>query len=148
MHWKKSLLVIHKILRLFVNTLTVDEKHHLLNRGNLTEPIQIQLSQKQKFSSLFFFAFLKVILNFKHLPKENGPNRWCISGNTDSEKQGEINVQKALFQRTRRDTTWQMYRTAVAIWMRAPLQYLLITIKVVALEKVSFIDTQNPKTVC
>ena len=32
--------------------------------------------------------------------------------------------------------------------MTAPLQDLLITVKVVALEKVSFIDTQNPKTVC
>ena len=32
--------------------------------------------------------------------------------------------------------------------MTAPLQYLLITVKVIALEKVSFSDTQNPKTVC
>ena len=32
--------------------------------------------------------------------------------------------------------------------MAAPLQYLLITVKVVALEKVSFSDTQNPKVVC
>ena len=32
--------------------------------------------------------------------------------------------------------------------MTAPLQYLLITLKVVALEKVSFSDTQNPETVC
>ena len=29
--------------------------------------------------------------------------------------------------------------------MAEPLQYLLITVKVVALEKVSFSDTQNPK---
>ena len=32
--------------------------------------------------------------------------------------------------------------------MTAPLQDLLITVEVVALEKVSFSDTQNPKTVC
>ena len=32
--------------------------------------------------------------------------------------------------------------------MAAPLQYLLVTVKVVALEDVSFSDTQNPKTVC
>ena len=32
--------------------------------------------------------------------------------------------------------------------MTAPLQNLLITVKGVALEKVSFSDTQNPKTVC
>ena len=63
--------MIHKILRLFVNTLTVDDKHYLLNRDNLTQPIQIQLSQKQKIFSEFFFAFLKSILNFKHLPKKD-----------------------------------------------------------------------------
>ena len=41
-----------------------------------------------------------------------------------------------------------MGRKNVAISMTAPLQYLLITVKVVALEEVSFSDTQNPKTVC
>ena len=62
--------MIHKILRLFVNTLTVDDKHYLLNRDNLTEPIQMQLSKKQKKFSEIFFEFLKSILNFKHLPKK------------------------------------------------------------------------------
>ena len=38
--------MIHKILRFFVNTLTVDEKHYLLTRGNLTQTIYTQLSQK------------------------------------------------------------------------------------------------------
>ena len=32
--------------------------------------------------------------------------------------------------------------------MTAPLQHLSITVKVVAIEKVSLSDTQNPKTVC
>ena len=41
-----------------------------------------------------------------------------------------------------------MGRKSVAISMAGPLQYLLITVKVVALEKVSFSDTQNPKAVC
>ena len=62
--------MIHKILRLFVNTLRVDDKHYLLNRDNLTQPIQMQLSQKQKTFSEFFFAFSKSILDFKHLPKK------------------------------------------------------------------------------
>ena len=65
--------MIHKILRLFVNTLTVNDKHYLLNRDNLTQTIQIQLSQKQKTFFEFFFAFLKSILNFKHLPKKDDP---------------------------------------------------------------------------
>ena len=71
---KSLFLVIHKILRLFVNTLTVNDKDYLLNRDNLTHPIQIQLSQKQKTFSEFDFAFLKSILNFKHLPEKDGPH--------------------------------------------------------------------------
>ena len=43
-----SPLVLCKILRLFVNTLTADDRYSLLNRRNLTEPIQILLSQKKK----------------------------------------------------------------------------------------------------
>ena len=65
--------MIHKILGVFVNKLTVNDKHYLLNRDTLTQPIQIQLSQKQKIFSEFFFAFLKSILNFKHLPKKDDP---------------------------------------------------------------------------
>ena len=50
-------LVIHKVLKIFVNTLTVDEKHYLVNRDNLTEPIEVELSQKQETFSEFSFAF-------------------------------------------------------------------------------------------
>ena len=74
MRWKKSLLVIDKIQRLFVNTLTADDKRYLLNRDILAQRIQMQLSQKQKTFSEFFFAFLKSILNFKHLPKKDDPH--------------------------------------------------------------------------
>ena len=65
--------MIHKILRLFVKALTVDEKHYLLTRENLTETIQVKLSQKEKTFFQFFFAFLKSILNFKHLRKKDDP---------------------------------------------------------------------------
>ena len=41
-----------------------------------------------------------------------------------------------------------MGRKTVAISMAESLQHLLITVKVVALEKVSFSDTQNPKALC
>ena len=60
--------MIHKILRLFVNTLTVDDKYYLFNKVNLTQPIQMQLSKKEKKFSEIFIAFLESILNFKHLP--------------------------------------------------------------------------------
>ena len=62
--------MIHKILALFVNTLTVDEKRYLLTRGKLTQTIEIQLSQNQKIFFELFFAVLKTLLHFKHLPKK------------------------------------------------------------------------------
>ena len=52
-----------------------------------------------------------------------------------------------MFHRTRGETTRHMGRKTIAISMAEPLQYLLITVKVIALEKVSFSDTQNPKAV-
>ena len=70
MRWKKSLLVIHKILGLFVNTFTANDKHYLLNRETFAQRIQMQLSQKQKTFSEFSFAFLKSVLNFKHYRKK------------------------------------------------------------------------------
>ena len=71
---EKSLLVIHKILRLVVNTLTAEDKHYLLNRDNLTQPIQMQLYHKQTKMLIFFLAFLKSIFNFKHFPKKDDPH--------------------------------------------------------------------------
>ena len=108
----------------------------------------MQLSQKKKTFSEFFFQFLKSILNFQHLPKKDDPRSRCISRNTGSEKYGRINVQKPVFQISLRETTTQMGRKTVAISMVEFLKYLLITVKVVALEKISFSDTQNPKGVC
>ena len=40
------MLVLCKILGLFVNTLPDDDKYSLLDRDNLTQEIQILLSQK------------------------------------------------------------------------------------------------------
>ena len=79
--------MIHKILRLLINTLTVDEKHYLLTRENLTQTIQIQLSQKQKTFFLFVFAFLKSKINLKHLPKN-----MTLRADVFSEKLGPENM--------------------------------------------------------
>ena len=56
--------------------------------------------------------------------------------------------EKAVFQKTLRETTRQIGRNIVAILMIAPFQYLLITVPVVAFEEVSFSDTQNSKAIC
>ena len=85
---KKSLLVICKISRLFPNTLSADGKYSLLNRDNLTQPIQMEVSRKQKTFSEFFSAFLKSSLNFEHFQKKDDSHSWGISKFTESEKQG------------------------------------------------------------
>ena len=67
---KKPLLGTYKISRLFPNTLSVDRKYSLLNRDNLTQPIQMKKKWKQKTFSEFFSAFLKSCLNFEHFQKK------------------------------------------------------------------------------
>ena len=62
--------MIYKILRLFVNTLTADDKYSLLNSDNLTLQTHMHLSQKQKTFSGFFFAFFKARLNFESFQKK------------------------------------------------------------------------------
>ena len=80
------MLVLSKFLRLLVKTLTDDEKYSLLYRENLTEPIQILLSQKRKTFSQFFSAFLKSTLTFENFQKKDDPDSRCSSQITVSEK--------------------------------------------------------------
>ena len=68
--WKKSLFLTCQILGLLVNTLAADEKHPVLTRDNLTVPIQMQLSPKQKKFSHFFATFSKSRINFKYFVKK------------------------------------------------------------------------------
>ena len=63
---KKSLLVTWKFSRLFPKRLSADGKYCLLNRDNLTQPIQMQLSRKRKSFSDFLSAVSKSSLNFEH----------------------------------------------------------------------------------
>ena len=82
---KKSLLLTCKILGLLVNTLADDEKYPVLNRDNLTIPIQLQLSEKPKNFSQFFAAILKFTLNFENFSRKDDPESFCIFEITDSE---------------------------------------------------------------
>ena len=80
------MLVLCKILGLFVNTLTDDDKYSLPYRDNLTQPIQILLSQKRKTFSQLFSQFSKSTLNFEHFQKKDHPHSRVISKITVSEK--------------------------------------------------------------
>ena len=80
------MLVLCKILGLFVNTLTDDEKYSLLYRHNLTQEIQILLSQKPKTFSKLSSEIFKPTLNFERFEKKVDPQSRCSSQITVSEK--------------------------------------------------------------
>ena len=79
------MLVLCKILRQFVNTLTDYDKYYLFFRDSLTQPIQKPLSQKKNTFSQFFYAFLKSTLNFEHFQQKDDPHSRCMSQITVSE---------------------------------------------------------------
>ena len=82
---KTSLLLTCQILGLLVNTRTADKMYRVLNGDNLTIPIKIQLSQKQRTSSQFFAAFLKFRLKFEYFETKYDPHRFCILEIVDCE---------------------------------------------------------------
>ena len=81
----KPLVLTSKILLNLVNTLAADEMYSFLNRDNLTIPIQMQLSQKQKKFSQFLATFLKSKLNLEYFRKKDDAQSFCISEITESE---------------------------------------------------------------
>ena len=85
---RKSLLIIWKILRPFVNILIAADKYSLPNREYLTQQIQIKLTQKEKICPEFFSSFLKSKLNFEHFQKKDDRHSAFISEATVCEKCG------------------------------------------------------------
>ena len=72
--YKKPALGICKISKLFPNTLSSDRKYSLLDRDNLTQRIQMELSRKQKTFSQFYFSFFKSNFNLEHFQKKHDPH--------------------------------------------------------------------------
>ena len=65
-----SALVTSEIFRLFVNTLTPDDKYSFRHMQIFWQKIQTPLSQKGKSFCGFFIAFLKCALNLEHSEKK------------------------------------------------------------------------------
>ena len=65
-----SALVTSEILRLFLNTLTPDDKYSRRNIQVFWQQIQTPLSQKGKTLCGFFIAFLKCAWNLKNSEKK------------------------------------------------------------------------------
>ena len=137
------MLVLCKFLRLFFKTLTDDEKYCLLYKGNLTQPIQILLCQKQKTFSQLFSAFLKSTLNFAHFQKKDDPHSRCISQITVSEKGDSVNVCKIPFKRSLPQKTCQKGPKTFEICTTLPLPYSFIPVNIIQLEKVYVSAMQN-----
>ena len=88
----KSFLVWYEILRLFVKTLTADDKDSGSNMQNLPEQFQTPLSHKQKTFSGFFIAFLKCAWNLEFFQKKGDYPSLIISEIIDAERRGYLNV--------------------------------------------------------
>ena len=58
-----------EILRVFVNTLTADDKYPFQDSENLPLPIELHLPKKRKTFLRFFVPFLESISNFKFFEK-------------------------------------------------------------------------------
>ena len=125
------MLVLCKLLRSFVKTLTDDEKYCLLYRDNFTQPIQILLSQKQKTFSDLLTAFLKSILNFTHFRKKDDPHSRCISQITVSQKGDSISVCGIPFERSLPQKTWQKGPQTFEICTTLSLPYFFIPLNII-----------------
>ena len=86
MSCKKSALVWCEILRLFVKTLTADDKYSGNNMQSLPQQFQTPFSQKQKIFSGFFIAFQKCAWNLEHFRKNDEYPSFFISEITDVER--------------------------------------------------------------
>ena len=65
-----SVLVTSEIFRLFVTTLTPDDKYSLRNMQIFWEQLQILLSQKRQAFYQFVIAFLECAWNLEHSEKK------------------------------------------------------------------------------
>ena len=66
-----SALVTSEIFRLFVNTLTPDDKYSRRNIQIFWQQLQTPLSQEEKPFRQFFIPFLKCTWNLEHSEKKN-----------------------------------------------------------------------------
>ena len=83
---KSLLLMIFELLRLFVKTLTGDNKYSLCDIWNLQDLIQIHLSKKVKTFCWIFPRLLKSTSGFSHFEKRYDSHSLCNSETTDCQR--------------------------------------------------------------
>ena len=84
--WRKTALLSSKILWMFAITLTADDKHSCRNMQNFLQQLETLLSQKRKFFSRIFIAFLKCAWNVEHFEKKDECPSLIISETIFSER--------------------------------------------------------------
>ena len=92
MSWKKSALVWSELLRLFVNTLTADDKYCRRYMKYLQQQFEKPFSEKQKTFSGLFIAFLKCAWNLERFQKRDEYPSLIISEIIDAKIHGYLNV--------------------------------------------------------
>ena len=80
------------MLRLFVNTLTADNKYSRCNVHNFAQQVQTPLSHKQNSFCVFFIRFLKCAWNLQNFEKKDEYPSLIISEIMDCESGGYLNV--------------------------------------------------------
>ena len=80
------------MLRLFVSTVTSDDRYIRCNIQNFPQQLQTPISQKQKIFSRFFIAYLECASNLENFEKKDEHPSLVISEFIDSERGGYLNV--------------------------------------------------------
>ena len=95
-----SALVTSQIFRLFLNTLTPDDKYSRRYMQIFWQQLQAILSQKGKTLCSFFIAFLKCAWNLEQSEKKEEYSNLIISEIIASERDVYLSVYKVLLQHT------------------------------------------------
>ena len=98
--WKMSALVTSEIFRLFVNTLSPDDKYSRRNIQIFWEQLQTLLSQKRDTFCQFLIAFLKCAWNLEHSEKKEEYPSLIITEIIACEIEIYLSVWKVLLQHT------------------------------------------------
>ena len=95
-----SALVTSEIFRLFLNTLTPDDKYSRRNMQTFWQQVQTPLSQKGETFFRFFIEFLKCAWNLEHFEKKEEHHSLIITEIIASERHFYLRIQKVLLQHT------------------------------------------------
>ena len=102
---KRIFLIRSELLGQFVNTLTADYKYSRQNFKNLWQKVPMQTSMKLKTCSQFLIAFVKSTLNLEYFERKNQSHSLNIPEFINCETGSYLNLKKAIFHATLRQTT-------------------------------------------